>query len=383
MRLLYIAPEFPQNYWNFLLRLADNNIEVVAIGQCDFFELPENVRASISLFERVNLNNWDAVRYAINKISQRVGPIDLVESHDEHWLRLEAKINDEYYLEGLNHTLIEYWKQKAEMKKLFVANNIKVAKGRIVSDVHDAIKFSKEIGYPSILKPNEGVGAVGAYKIRSEDQIYSIMEQNRHEKFLMEEFIVAPILTYDGLVDYDGKILFESSLRYSSGVLEIVNGLDPSFYIDKEVPMALREIGRKIVKIFQIRRKFFHIELFDLQDYYLPMEINCRPPGGPILDMMNYSSDVDLYDAYAQMMAGRKVNLPLEKKYFCGYAGRKESGYFYSLPEIKKKFSKSIVELQENPKLFHQAMGKYKCIFRTTQYDELQNTLNYILEKRY
>ncbi|OFZ68833.1 MAG: hypothetical protein A2451_11835, partial [Bdellovibrionales bacterium RIFOXYC2_FULL_39_8] len=310
---------------------------MVGIGQSDFFEMPENVRASMAWYERVDLNNWDAVNYSINKIIAIKGKIDLVESHDEHWLRLEAKINDEFHFAGINHQLIDSWKRKDEMKKLFVANDIKVAKGKTVKNFSEALAFAQEIGYPAILKPNEGVGAIGAFKIRNEEQLRSTMEQNGHYNFLMEEFITAPIVTYDGITDFSGNILFESSLKYASGVLEIVNGVDPAFYVCREISKKLSEIGKKIVQIFQLKRKFFHIELFDFDDHYAPMEINCRPPGGPIVDMMNYSCDVDLYDVYAQMMAGQKVTLSSAKDYFCGYAGRSERGFFYSLADVKKK----------------------------------------------
>jgi len=40
---------------------------------------------------------------------------------------------------------------------------------------------------------------------------------------------------------------------------------------------------------------------------YVPIEINCRPPGASILNMMNYSIDDDLYRAYALMIADVSV----------------------------------------------------------------------------
>ena len=75
---------------------------------------------------------------------------------------------------------------------------------------------------------------------------------------------------------------------------------------------------------FDIRRKFFHFEFFVQDGDYIPIEINSRPPGGAILDMMNYSVDGDLYRAWADMVAGRTVELPAAKKYVIGYVGRKE-----------------------------------------------------------
>jgi len=47
----------------------------------------------------------------------------------------------------------------------------------------------------------------------------------------------------------------------------------------------------------------------------MPIEINCRPPGSSILDMMNGSIEDDLYRAYAFMMADVSVLIRPESPY--------------------------------------------------------------------
>ena len=116
------------------------------------------------------------------------------------------------------------------------------------------------------------------------------------------------------MTDYDGKVVFENSLIYGDGVLEYVLGKDTFFYVSRHIPAELRAIGRKLVPAFDIRRKFFHFEFFKINGTYMPIEINCRPPGGAILDMMNYSVDDDLYRAYADMIAGGRPDIQIPEK---------------------------------------------------------------------
>ena len=98
------------------------------------------------------------------------------------------------------------------------------------------------------------------------------------------------------------------------------------------------QIGKSLVAAFGIRRKFFHFEFFVQGGDYIPIEINSRPPGGAILDMMNYSVDGDLYRAWAGMVAGRAAEVPTAKKYVIGYVGRKDKSYTFSHAEILARF---------------------------------------------
>ena len=77
------------------------------------------------------------------------------------------------------------------------------------------------------MKPDEGVGAGGIYKIMDTSQLKQVLAEIDADQMLMEEFIDAEIVTYDGLVDGNGRICFENSLIYGAGVLEYVMGGRP------------------------------------------------------------------------------------------------------------------------------------------------------------
>jgi hypothetical protein len=310
MDFLYLSPEFPPNYANFILKLDEMNVNVWGIGESDFHFMPEKLRSALKWYVRTNLNSVAEVENALEnllsvKTSLGTSPkFDMVESHNEQWLQLEGFINHKLGIDGI--------------------------------------------------QPKD----LGRLKKKS----------------------VAKIVTYDGLVDGNGRILFENSLIYGEGVLEYVLGKDTFFYVSRHIPDKLSQIGRRLTTLFDIRRKFFHFEFFMVNDDYMPIEINCRPPGGAILDMMNFSVDDDLYAAYARMIAQHEAAVATEKKYYCCYLGRRDKDYMHRHSDILATFGHCLVEYAENPFIFQKAMGKYRYILRSESESEILRMADFVLQ---
>ncbi|MBW2336323.1 MAG: ATP-grasp domain-containing protein [Deltaproteobacteria bacterium] len=387
MDYLYISPEFPPNYVHFIEHLHSLGISVWGMGEADFYHMPERLRSALTWYVRADLNNADAVQHALDEIlvqkhaSGHAGNFDLVESHNEQWLTLEGFINEKYGIDGIKQQDLPRLKKKSIMKQLFKDCGLPVARGERIGDINQAMDLAATLGYPLILKPDEGVGAGGIYRIENKNQLQSHLSRIEGD-YLIEEFIEAGIVTYDGLTDYDGHVVFENSLIYSDGVLEYVLGKDTFFYVSRHIPDELRAAGQKLVPLFDIRRKFFHFEFFKIGETYMPIEINCRPPGGAILDMMNYSVDDDLYRAYAGMIAGDRADIQAQKKYYCCYLGRKDKRYAHSHSEILSAFGHSLVEHDLNPPVFQQAMGTERYIFRSPNESEIFDIADFVLKKQ-
>lgn len=367
MDFLYLSPEFPANYTQFVRRLDHHGVNVWGLGESDFYDMPADLRSVLKWYERADMNSRNSVEAALNLLIEKKASLgtparfDMVESHNEHWLRLEAFINQKFNLDGVQPDDLSRIKQKSMMKQEFIDCRLPVARGALVSNADDCRRLAAEWGYPVILKPDEGVGAGGIHKIADKKQFDEIAFG---DGYLLEEYIDAPIVTYDGLTDHFGHVVFENSLSYGDGVLEYVQGKDPFFYVERHLPSNLVEMGRQLVKHFNIRRKFFHFEFFRVDDRYLPIEINYRPPGGPILDMMNYSVDDDLYAAYASLIARGRVTVKDDKKYYCGYIGRRVRDYSLSHEDVIRRCGAHLVEHGLNPDLYQAAMGRYRYIFR-------------------
>ena len=386
MEFLYLSPEFPPNYANFVLKLGELDVNVWGIGEADFYFMPEKLRSALKWYARANLNSIAEVENALEqllKVKASLGTsphFDIVESHNEQWLQLEGIINHKLGIAGIQPENLNRLKKKSIMKKLFKEIGLPVARGERIRDFNHGLRLARDLGYPLILKPDEGVGASGIHKVINGTQLKTLLSEINGD-YLLEEFVDAQIVTYDGLVDANGSILFENSLIYGDGVLDYVLGKDTFFYVSRHIPDRLSQIGRRLTKLFDIRRKFFHFEFFRVDGDYMPIEINCRPPGGAILDMMNYSVDDDLYAAYACMIAKGEAAVSNEKKYFCCYLGRRDKNYVHSHLDILAEFNHCLVEYSENPPIFQKAMGKYRYILRSISESEILRMADYVLLK--
>ncbi|MCK5072473.1 MAG: ATP-grasp domain-containing protein [Bacteriovoracaceae bacterium] len=376
---LYISPEFPVNFQNFVMELDKEGVNVLGVGHSDFNHMPEDLRRSMKWYINTNLDNYNDFSNAVSYMMNQTGidRIDCVESHNEHWLHLESMTNEKFDIDGVKSKKLSMWKRKSIMKHVFMKNNIPHAKGKLLKNREEAFVLANQLGYPVILKPDIGVGAQGVYKIKNEKELKHILKNINNEPYILEEFLEGKLVSYDGLVNSNGKIIFENSFSYSSGVLDFVHGTDPACVITPNIPKKLSSIGTTLVEIFDIKKKFFHFEFFNHDGKYTPIEVNVRPPGGHILDMMNYSMDDNLYNAYAKMIAGKKVSLK-KKKYYCGFVGRRDKNYKYSHEDIIQKFQDQLVSHFTPPKLYHEAMGKRIYVFRNTcknRINELKNLL--------
>ncbi|MBP5296881.1 MAG: hypothetical protein J6Y94_06070, partial [Bacteriovoracaceae bacterium] len=176
--------------------------------------------------------------------------------------------------------------------------------------------------------------------------------------------------------------IFENSLVYSEGVMEAVQGHDLYFYVNPHIDLTLAAMGRRMVQAFELRERFFHFEFFKKGSTFIPLEINCRPPGGPILDMINYSVDDDLYYRYALMIAKGQNKIPPKTRHYCLYIGRRDRDYRLAHQEVCQKYASSLVEAFENLPLYWPGMGRYRYILRFSQLEPLHQAVRDILALR-
>lgn len=385
MDFLYISPEFPPNYVQFVLQLHKLGVRVWGLGEADFYEMPEHLRSALRWYIRTDLNSQEAVEKTLSMLQQaKIGlgfsdSFDFVESHNEAWLRLEASMNEKLGIEGLHPSNIDCIKKKSLMKTVFEKCGLPVAGSAKVTDHEGTMKLAGDLGYPLILKPDEGVGAMGIYRVATPGDLEHLLP-DLHGDYLLEQWIDDPIVTYDGLTDRNGQVVFSSNLVYGSGVLECLRGRDTFFYVNQTVPDGLTSIGPELVRAFGLKRKFFHFEFFKRDNAYWPIEINARPPGGAILDMMNYSADIDLYAAYARMIAFDKPELSYGQRWFTAYAGRRQRSYTLSHNEVLAALGPALVEQGPNPPIFIEVMGDWRYIFRTETEQELLHLAELVLQ---
>lgn len=385
MNFLFLSPHFPPHYVNFVNALRDEGIRVLGLGDTHQDALPWELREKLAEYYHVpNMHDLDAMIRAAGYFTWKYGKLDRIDSLNEHWLQVDSELRRQFNVAGMSPEQTRQLRSKWGLYELFERAKIPtIPTARALSA--DAVKaFGKQHGYPLVLKPSVGVGAVGAFKVTSAEDLDKKFNPALPDH-VVQAFIRGQIVTWDGVVDKDGKLVFALSHEYSDGVMETVaEQRDISFWSLRQIPPALDKLGREVIQTLDLRERWFHIELFrTAPDKYMVLEANLRPPGGFMTDMMNYTCDMDVYRIYASVVAGRDfTKLVNPAKYHVCHVGRKTRSRRYkrSRNEITERLGNKIIWVRDLPDLFAAAMGDEMYLTRHESDAEMKKDISFIQE---
>jgi hypothetical protein len=386
MNFVFLSPHFPPNYYQFAVALKNHGVTVLGLADESYDYLRPELKSSLTEYFRVkDMHSYDELVRALGYFTHRYGKLDRIDSHSEYWLETEAHLRTDFNIPGIRSDQIDRIKRKSRMRDTFLKAGINVARGRVVQDLKDGQELVEQTGYPVVAKPDIGVGAAATYKIHNEDELKNFFETKPPVDYLFEEFVSGQICTFDGLTDRDGTPVFMNSLIYSAGIMETVLNDDLVYYYTvREIPADVESLGCRMLEAFDVHERFFHFEFFRQNGTgdLLALEVNMRPPGGLTTDMFNYSCDINIYDAWASLIAGKGFPYPdYTHKYYCCYASRKSNrSYVHSEQEILSAYRDKISHRESISGIFSAALGSYGYILRSPDLDEVLSIAKFIQE---
>ncbi len=378
---VFISPNFPTNYWKFCRELKNNGLNVLGVGDQPYDELSQDLKNSLTEYYKVgSLENYDEVYRAVAFFAFKYGRIDWLESNNEYWLEQDARLRTDFHItSGFQTEDMPRVKYKSKMKEYYQAVGIPTARYHLVDNEAGCLKFIKQVGWPVIVKPDNGVGASHTYKLGCQEELRAFLaERDQNVPYIMEEFIHATVNSYDAIIDSNGDPLFETGNITPMSIMDIVNDLDNSvYYILKALPADTRKAGRAAVKSFGVKSRFVHFEFFRLdQDQegmgkkgdVVALEVNMRPCGGFTPDMINFAHSTNVYKIWADMIAFDQSTVPVGEHAFCAFAGRRDGKNFALDHEaLLKKYGKQMRMVERIPDALSDAMGNqmYVALFPT------------------
>ena len=388
---VFISPNFPIVYWKFCRELKNNGLRVLGIGDCPYDDLLPELRESLEEYYKVSsLENNDEVFRAVAFFTFKYGKIDWLESNNEYWLMRDAWLRTEFNITtGPKLADMDKIKYKSCMKAYYAKAGLSTARYHLVEGLEDSLEFAHTVGYPVVVKPDNGVGAANTYKLRSDEEVAFFIATKDSNVYIMEEFVNGYVQTFDGIVDSQGNMLFESGNVTPLSLMDVVNeNGDSRYYLVKELPEKIRRAGLATVEAFGVKSRFIHLEFFVLNEDQaglgkkgdvLGLEVNMRPAGGYTPDMYNYSQETDVYKIWADMVAFDRNTKPIGNHHYCAFYGRR-NGNRYALEDwqVIEKYGDKMVMQGPIPDALSGAMANrmFVCNFDTEEemnafYDDL------------
>ncbi len=379
--VVFISPNFPTNYWKFCRELKNDGMNVLGIGDQDYDSLSRELKDSLNEYYKVDsLEDYDQVYRAVAFLIFKHGRIDWLESNNEYWLEQDARLRTEFHIEsGFQVEDIPRIKYKSRMKEYYARAGIPAARWHLVEGREDCLDFIKEVGYPVVVKPDNGVGAAHTYKLSDDGELDAFLaERPEGVPYIMEEFVHAEVNSYDAIIDAEGKPLFETGNVTPMSIMDVVNEEDNSiYYIVRDLAPDVRRAGRAAVKSFGVKSRFIHFEFFRLtRDQaglgkagdVVALEVNMRPCGGFTPDMIDFAHSTNVYKIWADMIAFGSTEVAPGEHAFCAYAGRRDGKDFALDHEaVLERYGEHMRMVDRIPDVLAGAMGNqmYVAVFRT------------------
>ncbi len=353
MRVVFLSPRYPTEMRHFTRGLAEVGATVLGVGDgtpdpelkrymADYLEVP-------SLFDEA-----DVIRRVHAWLRGRT--IDRVLANWEPLVLTAAKLNELFNLPGMSVDTVRGFRDKQLMKERVEAAGLRVPRSARVRSIDDVKRAIEVTGYPAIIKPISGAGSADTYRIEDKAELEKILPAMRHvEEASCEEFITGDEYTYD-TVCVNGKPVYESVTQYLPNALEMRSQewVSPIMLsvrdLDQPHIQAGIKLGRQVLTALGMGTGFTHMEWFRKPDGEVVFgEIACRSGGACVVDIMNYTGDIDLFREWARVVCWNSFEAPQTRKYNVGITFKRAQGQgritaIKGLTEFYSRYSQYIVE---------------------------------------
>ena len=394
MNFVYISPNFPENHWLFCRGLKNDGVSVFGIGDCPYENLTPELKNALTEYYKVSsLENYDEVYRAVAYFAYKHGRIDYLESNNEYWLESDARLRKDFNITtGFLPEDMPQVKCKSRMKAKYIEAGIPVALYHLVDDKAGCLDFIQTVGYPVIVKPDNGVGAIDTLRIQSEADLDAFLSRKDDKQYIMEEYIDGSVVSYDAVVDGNGEPVFEAGNLTIDSIMDIVNERRSCrVMIRAHLPEALRDMGRAAVKAFGVKKRMVHFEFFELSrdqrigkaGDYAGLEVNMRPCGGILPTMINYAYSTDVYQIWADVLVFGESKKPVGAHQFCVLAGRRnERSYVMTREQVLSEYQEHIFEDSDVDPALAVDMGDYIFLACFPTWDEVLAFYSRVLQER-
>ena len=394
MNVVFISPHFPLYFHNFCSRLKIRGVNVLGIGDANYSEISNETKDSLSEYYRVNnLENYDEVYKAVAYYISKYGRIDFVESQNEYWLETDARIRTDFNINsGTKYEDLAVMKYKSKMKDIYKSIGLNAARYCLVDTFENALAFVEKVGYPIVVKPDNGVGASSTYKLKDQSELEYFFATKDNRVYIMEEYVNGHVETYDGITDSNKNILIANSTIMLNSIMDNVNeNCDTAFCNRFVAGSDIEEVGKKVVQAFDTRSRFFHFEFFRLdadkeglgkKGDLVGLEVNMRAPGAYMPDMINFSYETDVYTIWADMLIYDKCFMDVKQKYLVAYIGRRDGiDYMLSNDQINQKYGDLVMLDVDVPEALSAAMGNHVFMVRANSQEHLDFLIDELLRR--
>ncbi len=327
MNIVFVEPAFPPTQRHFVRALAEVGASVIGIGERPGDHLDDELKGWMTHYHQVSTVVdagilTDAVRWVQDKVW-----VDRLESTIEAHTMAAAQAREACTIPGTSVRTAWLCRDKPSMKEVLRAAGIPTAASAAVTSAADVHAFVADTGFPVILKPRTGAGALDTVRVDDAGRLDEALGRfggQGVESIAVEEFVEGHEGFYD-TVSIEGHAALDFVSHYYPNVLEAMRTrwISPQFVSTNRIDTAgdyqeLRGLGARVNAALGIGTSATHMEWFFGPKGLRFSEIGCRPPGVGAWDLYSAGNDMDLYRAWAEAIVHGHIGTRPSRRFATG-----------------------------------------------------------------
>ena len=272
-------------------------------------------------------HDWSQLIEAARALQQQHGALNKIVTTYETLLEPVAKTAEALGIEGMSVATVRRALDKSLLKATFKQAGIATPRSRVVNSDAEAYRLVDEVGYPIVLKPLNGSGALATWSIRNVQQLSLALELTKpspEQPLLAEEYCKGQELCFD-TITVANEPRFYSLCCYQPSILEAVE--DPAIQWRCVMPRDIGDSryesfisqGLQAVRALSVGDAMTHMEGLLSNDGRLWfIDATLRPAGARIAPMLAFAYDIDPYLMWARLMLDGRFDGPWERKFAVG-----------------------------------------------------------------
>jgi formate-dependent phosphoribosylglycinamide formyltransferase (GAR transformylase) len=324
---VFVEPNFPPTQRNFVRALAEVGATVIGIGESHTDALDDQLKSWMSHYHQVpSVVDVGVMTDAVRWIQSKVW-VDRLEATIESHTLTAAKVRENCTIPGTSVRTAWLCRDKPSMKEALRTAGVPTAASAAVHTADEVYEFVNAIGYPIILKPRTGAGALDTIRVDNSAELDAALGRfggQGVESIAVEEFVEGHEGFYD-TVCVNGYVSLDFVSHYYPNVLEAMRArwISPQFIATNRIDSVsdynqIRELGFRVNEALGIGTTATHMEWFFGPKGLRFSEIGCRPPGVGAWDLYSVGNDFDLYREWANAIVHDHIAARPSRQYAAG-----------------------------------------------------------------